>query len=60
VVTRVESEAGREKREGASIEDENEVVEVLECMTGVVVERIPGFENEDLGTIELRGEEFGV
>lgn len=54
VVIRVESEAGREKRDGAPREEERDVVEVLECTTGVFVERIP------VTTTEVRGDEFGV
>jgi hypothetical protein len=41
VVTRVESDAGREKRD-----EEKEVVELLKCMAGVVVERTPQFKFE--------------
>lgn len=54
VVTRVESEAGREKREGASKVEEKEVVELLDFIIGVVVERTAG------AMIELHGEVLGV
>jgi hypothetical protein len=57
VVTRVESDAESENNDGAPKEEDREVQEEFECITGVFVERTV---TAEFTTTEVRGEEFGV